>query len=99
MVNYLAFTDELPNITKGDVIWNANANNITMTNNSAYAYVSASGNYHYGWFNSETIVVNYSPSVFTYYKVKVTSQTLTLTEVSKPGEPEIADAPILEFEK
>ncbi len=98
MVKYLAYVEELPTITKGDVIWNIDATNISMTNNSEHAYVSQEGTFSYLWLNAETILVNY-PEFPGYYKVNLSDGKLRLTVVSKPGDPDIADAPILEFEK
>lgn len=98
MVKYLAYVEELPTITKGDVIWDIDAKNISMTNKSEHAYVSQEGNFSYLWLNAETILVNY-PEYPGYYKVNLSDGKLRLTSVSKPGDPEIADAPILEFEK
>jgi len=98
MVKYLAYVEELPSITKGDVIWNIDATNISMTNKSEHAYVSQEGNFSYLWLNAETILVNY-PEFPGYYKVNLSDGKLRLTAVSKPGDPDIADAPILEFEK
>lgn len=98
MTAYLGFVPELPQIEKGSVVWNIHATNISMTNNSEYAYVSQEGTFGYLWLNAETILVNY-PEFPAYYKVNLSDNKLRLTEVSKPGDPEIADAPILEFEK
>ena len=98
MVKYLAYVEELPTITKGDVIWNIDATNISMTNKSEHAYVSQEGTFGYLWLNAKTILVNY-PEFPGYYKVNVSDGKLRLTAVSKPGDPDIADAPILEFEK
>lgn len=98
MVKYLAYVEELPTITKGDVIWDIDAKNISMTNKSEHTYVSQEGTFGYLWLNAETILVNY-PEFPGYYKVNLSGNKLRLTEVSKPGDPEIADAPILEFEK
>lgn len=98
MVKYLAYVEELPTITKGDVIWDIDAKNISMTNKSEHTYVSQEGTFNYLWLNAETILVNY-PEFPGYYKVNLSGNKLRLTEVSKPGDPEIADVPILEFEK
>ena len=98
MTAYLGFVSELPQIEKGSVVWNIGATNISMTNNSEHAYVSQEGTFSYLWLNAETILVNY-PEFPGYYKINLSDDKLRLTEVSKPGDPEIADAPILEFEK
>ena len=98
MTAYLGFVPELPQIEKGSVVWNIHATNISMTNNSEYAYVSQEGTFSYLWLNAETILVNY-PEFPGYYKVNLSDEKLRLTAVSKPGDPDIADAPILEFEK
>jgi len=98
MTAYLGFVPELPQIEKGSVVWNIDATNIYMTNNSEHAYVSQEGTFGYLWLNAETILVNY-PEFPGYYKVNLSDGKLRLTAVSKPGDPDIADAPILEFEK
>ena len=98
MTAYLGFVPELPQIEKGSVVWNIGATNISMTNNSEHAYVSQEGTFSYLWLNAETILINY-PDFPGYYKVNLSGNKLRLSEVSKPGDPEIADAPILEFEK
>lgn len=98
MVKYLAYVEELPTITKGDVIWDIDAKNISMTNNSEHAYVSQEGTFSYLWLNAETILINY-PEFPGYYKVNLSEGKLRLTRTVQPGTPEVSDQPILEFEK
>jgi len=98
MVKYLAYVEELPSITTGDVIWNIDATNISMTNNSEHAYVSQEGTFGYLWLNAETILVNY-PEFPGYYKVDLSDNKLRLTRTVQPGTPEVSDQPVLEFEK
>lgn len=98
MTSYFGYLPELPQIEKGSVVWNIDAKNISMTNNSEYPYVSQEGTFSYVWLNAETILVNY-PEFPGYYKINLSEGKLRLTAVSKPGDPEITDAPIMEFEK
>lgn len=98
MTSYFGYLPELPQIEKGSVVWNIDAKNISMTNNSEHAYVSQEGTFSYVWLNAETILVNY-PEFPGYYKINLSEGKLRLTAVSKPGDPEITDAPIMEFEK
>lgn len=98
MTAYLGFVPELPQIEKGSVVWNIDATNISMTNNSEYAYVSQEGTFGYLWLNAETILVNY-PEFPGYYKVDLSDNKLRLTQTVEPGTPEISDPHILQFEK
>lgn len=98
MTAYLGFVPELPQIEKGSVVWNIDATNITMTNNSEHAYVSEEGTFGYLWINAETILVNY-PEFPGYYKINLSDNKLRLTRTVQPGTPEISDQPVLEFEK
>lgn len=98
MTAYLGFVPELPQIEKGSVVWNIDATNISMTNNSEYAYVSQEGTFGYLWLNAETILVNY-PEFPGYYKVDLSDNKLRLTRTVQPGTPEVSDQPVLEFEK
>ena len=98
MTAYLGFVPELPQIEKGSVVWNIHATNISMTNNSEYAYVSQEGTFSYLWLNAETILVNY-PEFPGYYKVDLSDNKLRLTQTVEPGTPEISDPHILQFEK
>jgi len=98
MTAYLGFVPELPQIEKGSVVWNIDATNISMTNNSGHAYVSQEGNFSYLWLNAETILVNY-PEFPGYYKVDLLEGKLRLTETHGPGETESTDPSTLEFEK
>ena len=98
MTAYLGFVPELPQIEKGSVVWNIDAKNISMTNNSEHAYVSQEGTFGYLWINAETILVNY-PEFPGYYKINLSDNKLRLTRTVQPGTPEISDQPVLEFEK
>ena len=98
MTAYLGFVPELPQIEKGSVVWNIDAKNISMTNNSEHAYVSQEGTFGYLWINAETILVNYHEFPG-YYKVNLSDNKLRLTRTVQPGTPEISDQPVLEFEK
>ena len=98
MTAYLGFVPELPQIEKGSVVWNIDATNISMTNNSEHAYVSEEGTFSYVWLNAETILVNY-PEFPGYYKINLSDNKLRLTRTVQPGTPEISDQPVLEFEK
>ncbi|KAA5533089.1 hypothetical protein [Paenimyroides baculatum] len=98
MTAYLGFVPELPQIEKGSVVWNIDATNISMTNNSEHAYVSQEGTFGYLWLNAETILVNY-PEFPGYYKVNLSDNKLRLTRTVQPGTPEVSDQPVLEFEK
>lgn len=99
MTAYLGFVPELPQIEKGSVVWSIDANNITMTNNSEYPYVSNSGTYTYNYINPSTIRVYYSQQFMGYYKVNLSDDKLRLTRTVQPGTPEVSDQPVLEFEK
>jgi len=98
MTAYLGFVPELPQIEKGSVVWNIDAKNISMTNNSEYTYVSQEGTFSYLWLNAETILVNY-PEFPGYYKVNLSEGKFRLTETHGPGETESTDPSTLEFEK
>lgn len=98
MTAYLGFVPELPQIEKGSVVWNIDATNITMTNNSEHAYVSEEGTFGYNWFDKETIFIHYS-QLTRFYKVNLSDGKLRLTETHGPGEPEFSDPSTLEFEK
>ncbi len=98
MTAYMGFVSELPQIEKGSVVWNIDATNIAMTNNSEYAYVSREGTFGYLWINAQTILINY-PDFAAYYKVNLSDGKLRLTQTVAPGDPEISDQPVLEFEK
>lgn len=98
MTAYLGFVPELPQIEKGSVVWNIDATNISMTNNSEHPYVSQEGTFGYLWLNAETILVNY-PEFPGYYKVDLSDNKLRLTQTVEPGTPEISDPHILQFEK
>lgn len=98
MTAYLGFVPELPQIEKGSVVWNIDAKNISMTNNSEHAYVSQEGTFSYNWFDNETIFIHYS-QLIRYYKVNLSDGKLRLTETHGPGETEFSDPSTLEFEK
>lgn len=99
MVTYSGFLPENPTINKGDVIWNINSNNIIMTNNSEYDFLSNEGTFSYSWVNERIIRVKYSNEIDLYYKVSVKDQVLQLMETVKPGDSEMTDLAVLTFEK
>lgn len=99
MTAYFGYLPELPQIEKGSVVWNIDAKNISMTNNSEYIYVSNNGTYNYNWINPTTIRVYYSQQFMGYYKVNLSNNKLLLTETHGPGESEFSDPSTLEFEK
>ena len=98
MTTYFGYLPELPQIEKGSVVWNIDAKNISMTNNSEYPYVSQEGTFSYLWLNAETILVNY-PEFPGYYKVNLSEGKLRLTETHGSVETESTDPATLEFEK
>lgn len=98
MTAYIGFVPELPQIEKGSVVWNIDATNISMTNNSEHTYVSQEGTFGYLWLNAETIFIHYS-QLIRYYKVNLSDGKLRLTETHGPGETETSDPSTLEFEK
>jgi hypothetical protein len=97
MTSYSAFLPTLPEINENDIVWTIDVDNnllsIENTIESEYTYILASGNYEIIITNNSIIISDVK------YGYTIENGILILSDFQEPGEPIIADGPIMNFIK
>jgi hypothetical protein len=97
MTSYSAFLPTLPEINENDIVWTIDVDNnllsIENTIESEYTYILASGNYEIIITNNSIIISDVK------YGYSIENGILILSDFQEPGEPIIADGPIMNFIK
>ena len=97
MTSYSAFLPTLPEINENDIVWTIDVDNnllsIENTIESEYTYILASGNYEIIVSNNSIIISDVK------YGYSIENGILILSDFQEPGEPIIADGPIMNFIK
>ena len=97
MTSYSAFLPTLPVINENDIVWTIDVDNnllsIENTIESEYTYILASGNYEIIITNNSIIISDVK------YGYSIENGILILSDFQEPGEPIIADGPVMNFIK